>query len=61
MFRRPWFHRETHPPTPGYGKRFAFHTDGETSFLNFTAPEIIQILTSMRGVDAMTSSFEDGS
>jgi hypothetical protein len=56
--RIPAFRHSTAPPTdPGYGKRFVFSTEGESSFHNFTASEIIAILVSMRGGDAMTARF----
>jgi hypothetical protein len=46
---------------PAYGKKFTF-SEGETTFLNFSAEEIIRILEVMRNQDVMAAHFpEDGS
>lgn len=49
------------PRDDGYGKRFTFNTAGETTFQNFTASEIIAVLTAMQGGgDGMSARFGDG-
>ena len=56
--RIPKFRRKIMAPVnDGYGKRFTFSTDGESSFQNFSAAEITSILAFMRGEDAMTTRF----
>lgn len=53
--------RPAPPLDPGYGKRFTFNASGESSFQNFSASEIIAVLTAMQGGgDAMSSRFGEG-
>lgn len=59
--RFPLFSPKPAPYTvaPGSGKKLTFNASGETSFLNFTAAEIIEILTVMQSAtaDAVSTEF----
>lgn len=57
----PWLQTKIRRPADdGSGKRFVFSTSGESSFTNFSASEVISILTAMRGEDAMSARFGEG-